>query len=707
MKQKQVKGASKAVPLHKFTALCIKRYGTEVITNRAIADFRDGLKPVHRKVLWSCHELKAVNHNEAAAAIVGNTQGKYHPHGDTSIFAATVKLASSLRYPLLIGQGNWGDPITGDEESAMRYISGRLSPLGVKLFERAAIFKMIKNYDGRHLEPLVIDTYVPLLFMNGVSGVAVGLAVNIPPHNLKNLVTAFKLLIRDKTAPVREIVKVLKHPDYMQGSVLTSPLSDIINMYETGQGTLRYRCKYHYEDTDQGYKLLVVDSAAPNFSTPAFKEKVAKFVQERWLETWYEETVDVKNAGAQAHNRLRICIGFTNAAFIKKKVLPLLNTTVTYSFAYVENLEEEQAVFKTGNIKDLMLHWLDAQRDQEARWLKHLKDVSNQALFKVEAKLAGIRHIDTIASALKTKDPEAFLMRKLGWSKERTNYILDVKVRTLSNLNAKALKDEQAKIRKTLKELDWKLAHINVVIDKNLTTLAGEFGDPMRTVREKRVANAAEDLPTTQVQVVIAGKTDGKLWLDSNRTRKKADFVCVTDDQFLAITRGGQFQMLDCAMSLSKAAADLVAIQPPNELVALVDNIGKFLVCECPIKGSTRLVWLMKTKGRLVKAVTLSYADTLVIQTAKGMFEIKSKRAIKKLQRSPKTAGTFYSGKKVKDIHVISKRAKGTFKYKGFPVFGFGKENVVLMRNGSRKYLDIVKTGKLDEANIKDIAILS
>ena len=704
MKKASELGSVRKVQLHKFIMHCIQQYGRAVITDRVVADFRDGLKPVQRRVLWSCYELNAVRKNYMAAAIVGHALGNYHPHGDAAAFDAAVKLASSVRYPLIHGEGNWGDVISGDKESAMRYISGRLSPLGVRLFKRAAIFDMIDNYSGTKKEPLYINTIVPLLLMNGVSGIAVGITVTMPPHNIKNLVKALVYLIKEGTesVSVKDIVKRLRHPDYIHGGVLTSSLKDILNVYETGRGTLAYRCEYHYEETKEGYQLLVIDSAAPHFSTAKFKEKIADFVKSGYLETWYEEVV--KPSDKEPHKKLRICIGFTNTSFIRKKVLPLLNTHVSYSFAYVKNVDEERTEFATGNIKEVMAAWVDAQRENEAKWIKYQLSQRKAELFKVETRLKAIDHINVIADALKSQDPDAYLMKRLKMTKEAAEYILGVKVRTLSRLNRKALKEEQASINRTIKRLNWELKHIDEVICRKLIDLAKDLGDPMRTKLERYVEQA--ELPESTASVVIAGKKSGELWLDSSRIRKKADFICATDDKFIVVLRSGTYQMLD-SITLAKAESDIAAILAPRQFIALIDEGGKLLLTECPDSGSARPVWLMKTDSRVKKAVTFDKKDVFVLRTPRLSVEFTGKDILE-LRRSPKTKGTFYKGKKVVDIYAVPRKSKEVIcdERDDTGKFGLGSENVLLLNSGVRRYRDLAGSLKVQPEDVKDVVVL-
>ena len=295
-------------------------------------------------------------------------------------------------------------------------------------------------------------------------------------------------------------------------------------------------------------------------------------------------------------------------------------------------------------------------------------------------------------------------MKRLKMTKEAAEYILGVKVRTLSRLNRKSLKEEQANINRTIKRLNWELKHIDEVICRKLIDLAKDLCDPMRTKLERYVEQA--ELPESTASVVIAGKSSGELWLDSSRVRKKADFICATDDKFITVLKSGTYQMLD-SIALNKAEPDIAAILTPRDYIVVVDEGGKFLLTECPASGSARPVWLMKTDTRVKKALTLNRNDVLVIRTPRSSVELTGKD-IEALRRSPKTKGTFYKGKKVVDVYVIPKKAKEVVcnERDETGMFGLGSENVLLLKSGVRRYRNLADSMKIPSDDIKDVVVL-
>ena len=258
-------------------------YALSTIMNRALPDVRDGLKPVHRRLMHAMREMK-LNPAEGyrkCAAIVGEVMGKFHPHGDQSIYDALVRLAQefSVRYPLVDGQGNFGN-IDGDNPAAMRYTEAKLTPIGALLLdgidENTVDFRA--NYDGREQEPVVLPAAFPNLLANGSSGIAVGMATSIPPHNLDELCNAALHLIKHPNASIEKLVELIPGPDFPTGGVMVEGRASILEAYKTGRGGFRLRAKWHKEDTGRGGYLIVITQIPYGVQKSKLVEKLADLV---------------------------------------------------------------------------------------------------------------------------------------------------------------------------------------------------------------------------------------------------------------------------------------------------------------------------------------------------------------------------------------------------------------------------------------------
>ncbi len=279
-------------------------YALSVITSRALPDVRDGLKPVQRRILYSMYQnlhLTAGSRPRKSAAIVGDVLGKYHPHGDVAAYEAMVRMAQefSLRYPLVQGEGNFGS-LDGDSAAAMRYTEAKLTALCEEMLEDIAAdtVPFRANYDSTLDEPIVLPSAIPQLLMNGSTGIAVGMATNIPPHNLREIIAALVALIDDPKLAVKDLVKHIKGPDFPTGGEILSSKKEIREIYETGSGAIRLRGEYKVETQARGKKVIVVTSIPYTVNKSTMVEEIANEIIARKLplivDVRDESTTDVR-----------------------------------------------------------------------------------------------------------------------------------------------------------------------------------------------------------------------------------------------------------------------------------------------------------------------------------------------------------------------------------------------------------------------------
>jgi DNA gyrase subunit A len=335
-------------------------YSLSVIVSRAIPDVRDGLKPVQRRILYSMSEL-SLRHNSSfkkCARIVGEVMGKYHPHGDAAIYDALVRMAQpfSMRYPLVEGQGNFGS-VDGDPAAAMRYTEARMQELGeymlLDIDKNTVDFR--DNFDGSLQEPIVLPTRVPNLLMNGSSGIAVGMTTNIPPHNLKELVDALKVLIDNPEVEIKDLLKHIKGPDFPTGGVIVDG-ENLEELYETGKGKITIRGKYKIEEKENGTSI-VFEEIPYGVSKSDVIEQIVKFAVKKKDEKKDPGIRDVRDESDKEGTRL--VIELKRDANIKRLINDLFKHTNLQSYFYAQMNVINKGKPSLMNLKELMQAFID------------------------------------------------------------------------------------------------------------------------------------------------------------------------------------------------------------------------------------------------------------------------------------------------------------------------------------------------------------
>jgi DNA gyrase/topoisomerase IV subunit A len=577
------------------------QYGKAVVEDRAIPDFRDGLKPVHRRILWAAHHDLKLTHTTSyakSAEVVGATLGNYHPHGDLAVYNAMVTLVGD-RYPLIEGQGNFGNHANGP--AASRYTECRLTPLAARLFDTVDVVDSVPNYNGKKTEPLVIPSRIPILLMNGAEGIGVGVATNIPSHNLEELVNALVALVEKPGATDEQIIKHVRGPDFYMGGVLISSREDVIKMYKTGHGSLRFRCQFKFEDGKRGMKLLVITGVPPGFNVASFLEWCKKREDDGTLEYANDESCE--------EDGLRIVVGWKNAYSLNKTLLPQLETSVTFHWHITERLKDD-ITFRRSGLPQMLRDWLDWRRDVEQRHLTLKKDRLLEQIDRENAKRAAMLNLDKYFQILKTSnDLENDVAKKLNVSLKQATFILETPSRALAKMNEAALQKSIETLQKAIEETEGFLTNIDVFIKARLLELK-PFYDKRRT----------EVGAVTEVQEV----KKGKLWLLANKegqieknydtltARWAYDFVvCVGETQSTVVTctRQGLLQpvAVDQIRDGRTGLGDTIAVFVPKAYVIAIDNNGLGCIFTTP----TRRTQLIKGNTNIVQCEPVSEKDTL------------------------------------------------------------------------------------------------
>jgi DNA gyrase subunit A len=485
-------------------------YGKYVLSDRAVADLADGLKPVQRRILWAMFNMKLYpdRNFKKCATTVGEVIGKYHPHGDASSYGALVSMTHQ-RYPLIEGHGNFGS-LDGDPPAAYRYTEARLSKLAMKVFECIDISDKQDNFSGEVQEPVVIPSRAPLLFINGTTGIGVGIAASAPPHNLKEIVDILLLVLKAKKIPtISDIFKVFNGPDHYMGGVITSDPSDVQEVYKNGQGTIHYRCNYKFAEIAKE-NALIVTSFAPSFNAEKFIASCHKLSEDGQL-------LYVANESS-ADNGVRIIVGFKNSAIIEEKVIGWLHTYEHYQFHVLRYADEEAEKPTLLSFTDLIQSWLDYQREVETMMLQRERKKFEEQLSREEAKLLIIKNWDDfqkIVGSSTDKDSAIVKIEDLGLTNDQAIYVWGIPVGSFVNYEQGALKGKIKDINAEISRIARELHDIDVVIERHLKELL-DFSDDR--IQQLNITEPKLSIPKSQFYVGVS-KAGWMTRTDSSPTR--------------------------------------------------------------------------------------------------------------------------------------------------------------------------------------------
>ena len=470
-------------------------YSMSVITARALPDVRDGLKPVHRRILYAMNEsgIYPNRPHKKSAWTVGEVIGKYHPHGDSAVYDTMVRLAQwfSMRTPLIDGHGNFGN-IDGDGAAAMRYTESRLARPAMELLRdlQKDTVDWQPNYDESLAEPQVLPARFPNLLVNGSSGIAVGMATNIPPHNLTEAVEATCLLIDNPDATVDELMQVMPGPDFPTGAVIMGT-DGIRQAYETGRGSITVRAKAHVESTKTGRNRLVFTEIPYQVNKGTLQEKIAQLVNEKRI----EGISDMRDESTQKGIRLVI--------ELKKGVIPQVVLNNLYKFTSlqstfgVNNLALVGGVPKCLSLPEMLRHYIDHQVDVVTRRTRYDLKKAQARAHILEGYLLALDHIDEVISIIRSSqtDTEASerLIERFGFTPEQTSAILEMRLRRLTGLERNKIEEELAGLRQAIAYYEDLLAHeekILGVIKDEMREISKKYGDKRRT----EISQAEKDL---------------------------------------------------------------------------------------------------------------------------------------------------------------------------------------------------------------------
>ena len=429
-------------------------YALSTIMARSLPDVRDGLKPVHRRLLWAMQQLKLdpASGFKKCARVVGDVIGKYHPHGDQSVYDALVRLAQDFaqRYPLVDGQGNFGN-IDGDNAAAMRYTEARLTEVAAELMrgldENAVDFR--QTYDGEGEEPVVLPAAFPNLLANGSAGIAVGMATNIPPHNIVEICNALLHLIKTPNARVATLVDLMPGPDFPTGGILVESRETLVQAYETGRGSMRVRAKWAVEELPRGMWQIVVTEIPYQVQKSKLIEKIAELLQAKKLAL----LADVRD---ESDENVRVVLEPKSKTVDAKVLMESLfrNTELETRFALNMNVLDANNTPRVMDLKEVLQAFLDHRHVVLKRRAEHRLGQIDRRLEILAALLVAYLNIDAVIKLIRNEDePKPLMMKKWGLTEVQAEAILNMRLRSLRKLEEIEIRKENDALTKEKKEL--------------------------------------------------------------------------------------------------------------------------------------------------------------------------------------------------------------------------------------------------------------
>jgi DNA gyrase subunit A len=667
-------------------------YSMSVIVSRALPDVRDGLKPVHRRVLFGMSELGVLSNKpyKKSARIVGEVLGKFHPHGDSSVYEAMVRMAQewSLRYPLVDGQGNFGS-VDGDSPAAMRYTEARLKKIAEETLSDIdkGTVDFQPNFDDSLTEPSVLPTRIPNLLVNGASGIAVGMATNMPPHNISEIIDATIAYIDNNSITTEEILQYIKGPDFPTGGIIYGE-QGIKDACETGRGRVVVRAKTEIEITHSGRECIIVNEIPYMVNKAEMIRKIADLINEKKLEgiSYINDESD--------RNGMRIVI------ILKKdsSANVVLNNLYKYSSLQtsfsVNNIALVKGRPKTLNTKDLIHYFVKHRHEVVIRRTKFDLDQAEKRAHILEGLIIASDNIDEVIAIIKaSQTPEMArerLMERFGLSDIQSRAIVEMRLRQLTGLEQEKLRAEYQEIMDLIEYLKSVLASVDLqmkIIKEELLEIKEKYGDKRRT---EIIPNAEEfnpedfyaddemvitishmgyikRTPLTEFRRQNRGGTGAKGGTTRDEDFIEHLYIATMHNTMLFFTRNGKCYWLKVysipegsRISKGRAMQNLINIEPDDNVRAFInvknlndaEYINNNFIVLCTTKGiikKTSLEAYSRPRVNGVNAITVREGDELLeARMTNGehhiMLAIKSGRAIRFPEKSVRPMGRTASG---------------------------------------------------------------
>ncbi len=535
-------------PMKSFAESAYLDYSMYVILDRALPSLGDGLKPVQRRIVYAMSELSlaAGAKHKKSARTVGDVIGKFHPHGDSACYEAMVHMAQdfSYRYPIVDGQGNWGSTDDPKSFAAMRYTESRLTRYADLLLQElgSGTVDWAPNFDGSLDEPTMLPARVPNLLLNGGSGIAVGMATDIPPHNLREVVDACVALLDDPELTTRKLMAHIKGPDLPTGGEIVSPKADLVSIYDTGNGSFKARATYEVEDGE-----IVIDALPFQVSGSKVLEQIGAQMQQKKLPM----VEDIRDESDHENPTRLVIVPKSNRVDTTELMKHLFATTdLERNYRVNLNVIALDGRPRVMGLKALLLEWLEFRKSTVTRRLKFRHEKLAARLHILDGLLIAYLNLDEVIRIVRTEDqPKPVLIKRFKLSDEQAEAILETKLRHLARLEEMKIREEQKKLAEERDEIDRILkskARLTKLVREELLEDAEEFGDARRSKlveREAAQAIAAVDLISAEPTTVVLSRLG---WV---RAAKGHDI----DARALSYKAGDEFQAAAKGRNLQQA----------------------------------------------------------------------------------------------------------------------------------------------------------
>jgi len=688
-------------------------YAMSVIISRALPDVRDGLKPVHRRILYAMYEdgLRHTAKFKKSASVIGSVLSRYHPHGDMAVYDALVRMAQdfSLRYPLINGQGNFGS-IDGDSAAAYRYTEARLSPIGEEMLrdiEKDTV-DFRANYDGTRKEPAVLPSPLPQLLLNGSLGIAVGMATNIPPHNISEVLKACCYLIDHPSSTTEDLFQFIQGPDFPTGGIIYGK-KEIISAYSQGKGAILMRGKAEIQELKRGNYQIIISEIPFQVQKSDLVRQFAKLVEEKKI----EGVKDIRDESDR--EGMRIVVELKRDAFPKKVLNALYKYTDLQKTFYLNMLALVDGIQpKVLSLVDVLAYYLKHRKEVVLRRTKFELEKAKERAHILEGLMVALKNIDEVIKTIKKSESrdeaEKNLQKKFKLTKIQANAILEMKLQNLARLEREKIEKELKETKKRIKELTLILKSpkkVKEVMKKEFKEMEEKYGDERKTkvVSSKPGEIAQEDL-IPQEETII--------------TLTKGGFIKRVKPSLYKIQQRGGKGIMGIEISQEDFVEHFIAANTLDKLLFFTDS-GKVFQCFCwevpemgrVAKGRGILNFLeLSQEEKVLSLVPYSKADEgekkyLVMVTKNGIIKKTDLQAFKNVRRSGLIAIKLQKGDLLKkaaicdegdEIILVTRNGKSIrFRERDLRTMGRGAAGVRAMRliDGDEVVgMDIIKSQK-------------
>lgn len=627
-------------PVGDFARKAYLDYSMYVILDRALPHLADGLKPVQRRIVYAMSEL-GLGPNakpKKSARTVGDVIGKFHPHGDSACYEAMVLMAQSfsMRYPLVEGQGNWGSPDDPKSFAAMRYTEAKLAKFAQSLLSELeqGTVEWGQNFDGTMKEPKLLPSRLPHVLLNGAAGIAVGMATDIPSHNVREVVGACLELLDNPDATIAQLTKHIKGPDFPTEAEIITPLAEIREMYKTGNGSVRQRAKWDVEDGE-----IVISALPSGVSGAKIQQQIVQQMQAKKLPM----VEDLRDEGDQESPTRLVVVPRSNRIDVDELMTHLFATTdLEKSYRINMNMIGLDGRPRLYSLRDLLLEWLEFRTETVRRRLQHRYDQVNARLHLLDGLMIAYLNVDEVIRIIRREDePKPVLMKRFGLSDIQAEYILELKLRKLNKLEEMEIRGEQKELQEEREELAKVLGskqRLRKQVRDELVKDGEEFGDKRRSPIVEREAAKAMDatalIPSEAVTVVLSER--GWVRAGKGHDLDPGALQYKSGDQFLHAAKGRSNQLAVFLDSTGRTYS-----LPAHELPSAKGHGEPLTSSLAPPPGATFIavmmgepddLWLLTTDdgygfvARLEDMMTRLKAGKSIVNVGKGATALRPQR---------------------------------------------------------------------------------